>query len=76
MRYQYGIFCVLGVLLAGCAPDPNGVPGLSVAQNAPIIGYRYYDNFHPNFVNNPSPQAIYNAQHGTYLWPPASENFH
>ncbi len=58
----------LAVLLGGCTgTTPAGLE----AQNGPPAGYRYYDNQHPNWVNNPSPQAIANAQRGTYLWPPA-----
>jgi hypothetical protein len=67
MRY---CFWLAVVLLAGCAPYPEGVPGLSTGENSPVIGYRYYDNFHPNYVNQPSQQAIANARRGTYLWPP------
>jgi hypothetical protein len=51
------------LLLAGCATGSTG-PG-----RAPV-GYRYYDANHPNAVNGASPQAIYNATHGTWLWPP------
>ena len=65
-----GILAAIGltVLLAGCTAAAP--PGLE-AQNGAPIGYRYYDNQHPNWVNNPSPEAIASAQHGTYLWPPA-----
>jgi hypothetical protein len=61
----------LGLLLAGCAQN-TAAPNMEASQNTPS-GYRYYDNQHPNAINNPSPEAIYNAQHGTYLWPPATD---
>lgn len=67
---RYATLSLLGILLAGCAAYPSGVPGIEAAQNGPQPGYRYHDNTHPNWVSQPSPQAIYNAQHGTYLWPP------
>ena len=51
---------VVALLLAGCA-----------AQTEPRSpGYLYYDANHPNAVSGASPQAIYNATHGTWLWPP------
>ena len=33
-------------------------------------GYWYHDGIRPNNVVSPSPQAIYNASHGVWLWPP------
>jgi hypothetical protein len=56
------LLCGLGVLLAGCTaalPD-NGAP----------VGYRYQDANHPGGMAQASPQALYNAAHGTWLWPP------
>ena len=59
---------VFAMLLGGCtATTPADVE----AQNGAPVGYQYYDNQHPNAVINPSPEAIANAQRGTYLWPPA-----
>jgi hypothetical protein len=58
----------LAVLLGGCAAT---APATLSAQNGAPAGYRYYDNQHPNYVINPSAEAIANAQRGTYLWPPA-----
>jgi hypothetical protein len=58
----------LAVLLGGCTAT---TPAYLEAQNRAPVGYRYYDNQHPNWINNPSPEAIANAQRGTYLWPPA-----
>jgi hypothetical protein len=40
------------------------------AQAPPPIGYHYHDGTHPNDVAQTSPQAMYNAAHGTWLWPP------
>ncbi|MGC1411597.1 MAG: hypothetical protein WA864_21935 [Acetobacteraceae bacterium] len=40
------------------------------AQNGVPLGYRYHDANHPDGVKGASPQAIYNAAHGTWLWPP------
>jgi len=71
MHLTRPFLCALVFLLAGCAQNATA-PGIQAAQNGPI-GYRYYDNQHPNAVNNPSPEAIYNAQHGTYLWPPSTD---
>ena len=58
----------LAVLLGGCAAT---TPTSLEAQGGAPVGYRYYDNQHPNGVNNASPEALANAQRGTYLWPPA-----
>ena len=33
-------------------------------------GYWFHDGLRPNNVVSPSPQAIYNASHGVWLWPP------
>jgi hypothetical protein len=59
-----------GSALAACtaAPAPN-----AGAEGA-IYGYRYHDANHTGDVSNASqasPQAIYNATHGVWLWPPA-----
>jgi hypothetical protein len=59
------------VLLAGCSVDSN--PATSVAAQSGVRGYWYHDANHPNdVIGQPSPQAIYNATHGTWLWPPGS----
>jgi uncharacterized lipoprotein YajG len=57
----------LGALLAGCATPQRPE---AYAQGAPY-GYWYHDGNHYNTVVSPSPQAIYNATHGVWLWPPA-----
>jgi hypothetical protein len=58
---------VIGILLSGCSTYPMPLP---VA--GPPIGYHYSDGNHPNYVGWASPQAIANAEQGTWLWPPAS----
>jgi hypothetical protein len=59
--------CFLGILLSGCAADSGGA-----AEVGTPIGYRYHDSNHPNDSSQASPQAIYNAMHGTWLWAPAN----
>jgi hypothetical protein len=68
MRAGIPVTLAFAVLLGGCTEPTTA--GLT-AQNGAPVGYRYYDNQHPNAVNNPSPEAIASAQRGTYLWPPA-----
>jgi hypothetical protein len=64
-------FCATGLLLAGCATGPGPAVSTAAAQdNIAVPGYHYHDGNHPNGVSQPSPQAIYNATHGTWLWPP------
>jgi hypothetical protein len=61
--------CVAAVmLLAGCVPE--GDPDQAI-----VPGYRYHDANHTNLPSgNASPEAIYNATHGTWLWPPAEND--
>jgi hypothetical protein len=62
--------CVAGaILLVGCMADGGN-------HDQPIVpGYRYHDANHTNVPSgNASPQAIYNATHGTWLWPPAEND--
>jgi hypothetical protein len=68
MRPRISVAIALATLLGGCAVTTSAG---AEAQNAAPIGYRYYDNQHPNNVVQPSAEAIANAQRGTYLWPPA-----
>jgi hypothetical protein len=56
----------VGIFLAGCSTSP----ALMVQQNM-VHGYWYQDPNHPDGVSQASPQAEYNATHGTWLWPPA-----
>jgi hypothetical protein len=60
-------FCIIGTLLAGCATAPEP---WAEAGGGPR-GYWYHDALHLNTVASPSPQAIENAKHGVWLWPPA-----
>jgi len=53
--------------LAGCAPQAMQTDEF-LAQH----GYSYHDGNHQGGASgSASPQAIYNATHGTWLWPPA-----
>jgi hypothetical protein len=58
--------CVIGILLTGCVAN-SGVPAGRAAT-----GYVYHDGNHPNDASVASPQAVYNATHGTWLWGPAN----
>ena len=62
--------CVAGaILLAGCMADAAN------HDQSMVPGYRYHDANHTNGPSgNASPQAIYNATHGTWLWPPAEND--
>ena len=65
MKPSHLALCLLGTSVAACTatPPPASTEGV-------VYGYRYYDANHPNYVSQPSPQAIYNATHGVWLWPP------
>jgi hypothetical protein len=53
-------------LLAGCTGDARPSD-----QELARYGYWYHDGNHPGGGSGQaSPQAIYNAIHGTWLWPP------
>ena len=57
-----------GALLAGCAADTRPSD-----QYLAVHGYWYHDANHPNGGGGQaSQQAINNAVHGTWLWPPAT----
>jgi hypothetical protein len=63
--------CAAGIALTGCAENVRSLPG---ADNA-VRTYTYYDANHPGGISaQPSAQAIYNVNHGTWLWPPATSN--
>ena len=66
MRLRHLALCGLCAASAGCVatPEPGQIPG-------EVIGYRYHDANHPNYVVSPSPQAIENGRSGVWLWPPA-----
>jgi hypothetical protein len=56
-----------GVLLAGCtaAERPSG-------QELALRGYWYHDANHQGGASGQAtPEAVYNAIHGVWLWPPA-----
>ena len=55
----------IAISLAGCAAAGTAERGET------RLGYQYQDPLHPGDVAQYSPQAAYNAAHGTYLWPPA-----
>jgi hypothetical protein len=56
-----------GMLLAGCAA--NQPPS---DEYLTTHGYWYHDGNHQDGPSeSASPQAKYNALHGTWLWPPA-----
>jgi hypothetical protein len=50
--------------------QPNGAP-----PNSPAVGggYWYHDTNHANDPSQSSPAAVYNANRGTWLWPPAND---
>ena len=52
------------ILVAGCAPQPEPTR----------LGYQYHDGNHIGGVSQTSPEAEYNAAHGTWLWPPAESD--
>jgi hypothetical protein len=64
---QYLALCAICVAFTSCAPTPE-----PTQTPAGVIGYWYHDANHQNEVVSPSPQAIENARHGVWLWPPAS----
>jgi hypothetical protein len=58
----------VGALLAGCAAD-----GRPSDQYLAVHGYWYHDANHPSGGGaQTTQQAIDNAIHGTWLWPPAA----
>jgi len=57
----------MAILSAGCAAGAEG----SVSDVA-RTGYLYHDANHPGGASQASPPAVYNATHGTWLWPPAA----
>jgi hypothetical protein len=70
MFHRYPLFCAVAMVLAGCAAGAE-----SATDAGAPLGYRYHDGNHPNGVNQASPQAIYNATHGTWLWPPQTADW-
>jgi hypothetical protein len=68
MRLGY-LWVGAAILLAGCAAGANGS-----VSDVSRTGYLYHDANHPGGFSQASPQAIYNATHGTWLWPPAQDD--
>jgi hypothetical protein len=67
--------CASGVFLTGCAADVGPSPYAAGGPAGIVRTYTYYDANHPDGISGqPSPQAIYNVNHGTWLWPPATSN--
>ena len=60
--------------LCGCFVSLTGCTVASDQTTAPagVVGYRYHDANHPNYIVSPSPQAIENGSRGVWLWPPAA----
>ncbi len=67
MKLRYLALCGLCAGPAGCAVPPE-----SAESPGEVIGYRYHDANHPNYIVSPSPQAIENGRRGVWLWPPAA----
>jgi hypothetical protein len=68
MKPRYLALCALSTLPGACTT----APAPTTSTEGPVYGYLYYDATHPNNVSQTSPQAIYNATHGVWLWPPAT----
>jgi hypothetical protein len=66
-------YCAAGIILTGCAANSGASLDADEGQANLIHGYSYHDAIHPNWVSQSSPQAEYNATHGTWLWPPAQD---
>ena len=67
MVHRHLVFVAAGILLAGCAA--NARPS---NEELAAHGYWYHDANHTDGSSGQAnPQAIYNATHGTWLWPPA-----
>ncbi|HXA24643.1 MAG TPA: hypothetical protein VNW90_20325 [Acetobacteraceae bacterium] len=68
-------FCAAGIALAGCAANVGPSPDAAAGADNVVRTYTYYDANHLASIDGqPSAQAIYNVNHGTWLWPPASSN--
>jgi hypothetical protein len=68
-------FCAAGIALTGCAANVGSPPYAAGGPDNVVRTYTYYDANHLDGISGqPSPQAIYNINHGTWLWPPASSN--
>jgi len=66
---------VAGMLLSSCALNDGLSPTMVNDSGQVVRTYTYYDANHPDGNSGQaSPQAIYNINHGTWLWPPAISN--
>jgi hypothetical protein len=67
--------CAAGIALTGCAANVGPSPDAAAGVGNTVRSYTYYDANHPGGISaQPSAQAIYNVNHGTWLWPPATSN--
>jgi hypothetical protein len=67
--------CAAGIALTGCAANVGTSPDAAAGGDNAVRTYTYYDANHPGGISGqPSAQAIYNVNHGTWLWPPATSN--
>jgi hypothetical protein len=67
--------CAAGIALTGCAVNVGPSPDAAAGGDNALRTYTYYDANHPGGISGqPSAQAIYNVNHGTWLWPPATSN--
>jgi hypothetical protein len=66
--------CAVGIYLTGCAADPGTSASGTAGQGNVVHGYLYHDANHSGGLSLSSPQADYNANHGTWLWPPAESD--
>jgi hypothetical protein len=67
--------CAAGITLTGCAANVGPSPYVAAGADNAVRTYTYYDANHPGGISGqPSAQAIYNVNHGTWLWPPATSN--
>jgi hypothetical protein len=68
-------FCVAAIALTGCAANVGPSPEATAGADNPVRTYTYYDANHLGGISSqPSAQAVYNINHGTWLWPPSSSN--
>jgi hypothetical protein len=70
VKIRWHLPCVaVCILLAGCTSERP------TDQDLAARGYWYHDANHMGGSSgHASPQAIYNATHGTWLWPPAEND--
>ena len=75
MLSRYLPLCAACAMLTGCAANLAPPADAAGGSSGGVRTYTYYDTNHPDGIGGqPSAQAIYNVNHGTWLWPPASSN--